>query len=113
MSTSKCQFLVAAVALATSFSTAAQTQSVELLILPASFVVDGQPFASAREAVAAALAKQPVHISLPNCAAMPTQRILDVMAQLQGKFTGRLSMSVLGEGERGCPGFGKAIAPAG
>ena len=85
---------------------AAQSQAVELLILPDAFVVDGKPFASATEAVAVALAKQPLQIFLPGCAAMRTQRVIDVTTQLQGKFTGRLTVSVLGEGERGCPNFG-------
>lgn len=80
-----------------------QTDSVELLILPASFVVDGQMFATANDAVNAALAKQPTSILLPACGAMETRRVIYVMDQLKSRFGGRLSMSVLPAGARGCP----------
>ena len=100
--------LLAAFALLAGSCTLAQERTVELLIMPSAFVVDGTSFELASEAVAAAAAKQPDHISLPACAAMPTQRIIDVMTLLRGNFSGRLSMSVLGEGERGCPRFGQS-----
>lgn len=100
------QYCIAALASTACFAAIAETTTVELLILPNAFVVDGQPFASAKAAAAAALVKHPQHISLSGCAAMPTQRIIDVTAQLQGGVTGRMSMSVLSEGEHGCPGFG-------
>ena len=101
----KHQILVVAVVSTACLAAKAQTPSVELLVLPGAFVVDGKSFGSSQEAVAAALSKQPLHISLPGCAAMRTQRVIDITAELRGKFAGRLTMSVVAEGERGCPRF--------
>lgn len=81
-----------------------QISRVELLILPKVYVVDGVEFSTAGEAVAAALTKQPASVALPACGAMATKRVVDAAELLRASFGGVVTMSVLGEGERGCPG---------
>ena len=78
---------------------------VELLVLPTSYSVDGQPHQTAFAAVEAALKKKPAVLNIPACSAMPTQRVIQVTEALQGRFSGQLAMSSLPPGERGCPGF--------
>lgn len=33
------------------------------------------------------------------------QRMIDILAGLQGRFFGQLNLSSIGAGEQGCPGF--------
>ena len=80
-------------------------EPVEIFVSAEAYFVDGQPFASPAEAVRVALDKTPIAISVPACSAMPTQRVIGVTSELQGKYSGRLSMSVVSGGARGCPAF--------
>jgi hypothetical protein len=78
---------------------------VELLVTPAAFVVDGVSLGSAAEAVDAVVKKKPNVLLIPQCGAMETKRVIDVMAGLQGKHNARIVMSMVPVGERGCPKF--------
>jgi hypothetical protein len=82
-----------------------RTSNAELFVTPTAFLVDGVPFATADDAVAHLMLKNPADVSLPSCGAMPTSRVLDVMRLLRERFKGHLIVSVVGESERGCPAF--------
>jgi len=97
--------LFAALTLAGCSTPVRQVGRVELLILPKVYVVDGVEFSTANEAVTAVLTKQPAMVALPACGAMATKRVVDVTKLLTASFGGVVTMSVLGEGERGCPGY--------
>jgi hypothetical protein len=81
----------------------ADGSTVELQILPSAFVVDGQSFQSATEAVATALRKHPDRIEVPSCAPMPTPRILEVLELFRNRFDGEIKLWIVAEGFRGCP----------
>ena len=80
---------------------------VELLVLPTSYTVDGEPHQTAVAAVEAALKKEPAVLNIPACSLMPTQRVIQVAETLQGRFSGQVVISSLPPGERGCPGFAR------
>lgn len=82
-----------------------RVERVELLVLPNMYVVDGIDFQTPSDAVAAVLAKQPATVALPACGAMATKRVVAATELLRANFGGTITMSVLGEGERGCPGY--------
>jgi hypothetical protein len=79
--------------------------AVELLVTPAAYVVDGVALASAVEAADAVQRKKPNVLLVPQCGAMETKRVIDIMASLQGKHNARVVMSMVPAGERGCPKF--------
>jgi hypothetical protein len=62
------RLLTASLLFALSAAAGAQSPSVELLVRPQDFLVDGQSFSTATEAVAAALAKDPKSLALPGTA---------------------------------------------
>jgi len=82
-----------------------RVERVELLVLPTMYVVDGIDFQTPNDAVAAVLAKQPLTVALPACGAMATKRVAAATELLRANFGGTITMSVLGDGERGCPGY--------
>ena len=82
-----------------------RVERVELLVLPNMYVVDGIDFQTPADAVAAVLAKQPATVALPACGAMATKRVVAATELLRANFGGTITMSVLGQGERGCPGY--------
>ena len=82
-----------------------RVERVELLVLPNMYVVDGIDFQTPGDAVAAVLAKQPATVALPACGAMATKRVVAATELLRANFGGTIAMSILEEGERGCPGY--------
>ena len=80
---------------------------VELFVMPEAYVVDGHAYKLVGEAVNAVVGKSPKVIQLPSCGAMPTQRVIDAMKELEGKHKARLVMSVVSDGERGCPSISR------
>ena len=82
-----------------------RAERVELLVLPNMYVVDGIDFQTPGDAVAAVLAKQPSTVALPACGAMATKRVIAATELLRANYGGIITMFVLGEGERGCPGY--------
>lgn len=83
----------------------ARAERVELLVLPNIYVVDGIDFQTPSDAVAAVMAKRPATVALPACGAMATKRVVAATELLRAEFGGVIAMSVLGEGERGCPRY--------
>lgn len=82
-----------------------RAEPVELLVVPNIYVVDGIDFQTPRDAVAAVMAKRPATVALPACGAMATKRVVAATELLRAEFGGVITMSVLGEGERGWPGY--------
>ena len=97
--------IVVATSLAGCSTPSPQMHAAELLVLPSSYVVDGRHFSAAADAVDAVLAKPSTSLAIPACGAMATQRVVEITELLRTKYQGAIAMSVLGSGERGCPGY--------
>lgn len=80
-------------------------QEVSLKILPDRYLVNEKAFAALPDAIDAALSSKPTELSLEACMAMPTQRVVYVMAALRGRFDGRLKMKSIHSEKPGCPEF--------
>lgn len=80
-------------------------QEVSLKILPDRYLVNERVFAALPDAIDAALSSNPTELSLEACMVMPTQRVVDVMAVLRGRFDGRLKMKSIHSEQPGCPEF--------
>lgn len=81
------------------------TQEVSLKVLPDRYLVDARVFSALSDAIDAALSSKPTELSLEACMVMPTQRVVDVMTALRGRFDGRLKMKSIHTEQSGCPAF--------
>ena len=80
-------------------------QEITLKILPDRYLVNDRVFVNLADAIDTTLSSRPTSVSLAACMAMPTQRVIDVMAALRGRFGGQIKMKSIHTEQPGCPQF--------